>query len=83
VFFSRNYRVDDPELTERMYRDNDKVAAQDLDMVEAQQRAILASSGFRDMPIRQDRGLEAAHRILAQLMAEEQKEKGSGSIYSR
>jgi vanillate monooxygenase len=71
IFFSRNYRTDDPELTERMYRDNDKVAGQDLDMVEAQQRAIAASPGSRDLPIRQDRGLEAAHRILTRLMAEE------------
>lgn len=71
VFFSCNYRTDDAALTERMYRDNDRVASQDLDMVEAQQRAIAAAPGSRDLPIRQDRGLEAAHRILARLIAEE------------
>ena len=77
VFFSRNYRIDDAALTERMYRDNDKVAGQDLDMVEAQQRAISAAPASRDMPIRQDRGLEAAHRILARLKADEAGESRS------
>ena len=32
---------------------------------------IEAAPGSRDMPIRQDRGLEAGHRILARLRAEE------------
>lgn len=67
VLVSRNFRIGDVELTRRIHADNDRVAAQDIDIVEAQQRMIDLAPGRRDMPIRQDKGLVAAHRILARL----------------
>jgi phenylpropionate dioxygenase-like ring-hydroxylating dioxygenase large terminal subunit len=72
VSIARNFRIDDAALTERMREDNDKVHAQDLEIVEAQQRVIALSPGYRDMPIRQDHGLIAAHRILERLHRAEQ-----------
>lgn len=67
VLVSRNFRIADAALTKRIHADNDKVAGQDIDIVEAQQRMIDLSPGRRDMPIRQDKGLVAAHRILDRL----------------
>ncbi|MGE0736865.1 MAG: Rieske 2Fe-2S domain-containing protein [Alphaproteobacteria bacterium] len=67
VLVSRNFRIDDHDLTKRIHADNDRVAAQDMDIVEAQQRMIELSPNYRDMPIRQDKGLMAAHRILERL----------------
>lgn len=67
VLVSRNFRTDDDVLTKRIHADNDKVAGQDMDIVEAQQRMIDLSPNYRDMPIRQDKGLMAAHRILERL----------------
>jgi vanillate monooxygenase len=67
VLVSRNFRIGDAALTKRIHADNDKVAAQDIDIVEAQQRMIDLAPGRRDMPIRQDKGLVAAHRILDKL----------------
>jgi vanillate monooxygenase len=71
VLVSRNFRIDDAALTRRIHADNDRVAAQDIDIVEAQQRMIDLAPGRRDMPIRQDKGLVAAHRILDRLAAAE------------
>lgn len=72
VLVSRNFRIDDAALTRRIHADNDKVAGQDIDIVEAQQKMIALSPHYRDMPIRQDKGLMAAHRILDRLAAAEQ-----------
>jgi vanillate monooxygenase len=71
VLVSRNFRIDDAALTKRIHADNDKVAAQDIDIVEAQQRMIDLVPARGDMPIRQDKGLVAAHRILDRLAAVE------------
>jgi vanillate O-demethylase monooxygenase subunit len=75
VLVSRNFRLHDADLTRRIHADNDRVAAQDIDIVEAQQRMIALSPGTRDMPIRQDKGLVAAHRILDRLAAAERAEQ--------
>lgn len=72
VLVSRNFRIGDTELTRRIHADNDRVAAQDIDIVEAQQKMIARSPGYRDMPIKQDKGLMAAHRILERLWRAEQ-----------
>jgi phenylpropionate dioxygenase-like ring-hydroxylating dioxygenase large terminal subunit len=69
VSVSRNFRIEDAELTEQMRIDNDKVHEQDLAIVEAQQRMISLSPYYRDMPIKQDHGLMAAHRIMERLQA--------------
>jgi len=73
VLVSRNFRIADAALTQRIHADNDRVAAQDIDIVEAQQRMIELCPGRRDMPIRRDKGLVAAHRILDRLAAAEAK----------
>ncbi len=67
VLVSRNFRIGDTALTKLIHADNDRVAAQDIDIVEAQQRMIDLAPDRRDMPIRQDKGLVAAHRILDRL----------------
>jgi phenylpropionate dioxygenase-like ring-hydroxylating dioxygenase large terminal subunit len=72
VLVSRNFRIEDDALTRRIHADNDRVAAQDIDIVEAQQKMIALSPGHADMPIKQDKGLMAAHRILERLWRAEQ-----------
>lgn len=72
VLVSRNFRIDDTELTRRIHADNDRVAAQDIDIVEAQQKMVALTPGYQDMPIKQDKGLMAAHRILKNLYRAEQ-----------
>jgi vanillate O-demethylase monooxygenase subunit len=67
VLVSRNFRIADPDLTRRMYEDNDRVHHEDVAIVEATQRSLDGCPDFREMSIAQDRGLNAAHRILAQL----------------
>jgi len=69
VAMSRNFGVGDPAVREMVYRDNDKVHQQDLAIVEAQQRMIDLAPGYQDMPIKQDRGLVIAHRIMERLYA--------------
>lgn len=71
VLVSRNFRIGDADLTRRIHADNDRVAAQDIDIVEAQQQMIELTPGYRDMPIQQDKGLMAAHRILERLQRAE------------
>lgn len=67
ILVSRNFRIEDSQLTRRIHDDNDRVAEQDIEIVEAQQRMIDQTPGYRDMPIQQDKGLMAAHRILEKL----------------
>lgn len=74
LLVSRNFRIDDEELTRKVFEDNSRVAAEDMDIVEAQQRMIDLSPGSVDMPLRQDRGLVAAHRILDRLAKQENAE---------
>ena len=70
VSVSRNFKIDDEEFTKQIYKDNDAVHAQDLEIVEAQQRMIDLVPDYRDMPLRQDRSITYAHRILARLEKE-------------
>lgn len=77
ISISRNFRIDDVELTKQMRADNDAVHQQDLAIVEAQQRMVSLSPKFRDMPIKQDRGLVAAHRIMERKYAAEQAISGA------
>jgi phenylpropionate dioxygenase-like ring-hydroxylating dioxygenase large terminal subunit len=67
VLVSRNFRIGDAALTKRIFDDNERVAAEDIEIVEAQQKMIALSPGYADMPIKQDKGLMAAHRILERL----------------
>ena len=76
VLVSRNFRIDDAALSRRIFDDNERVAAEDIEIVEAQQKMIALSPGYADMPIRQDKGLMAAHRILERLARSESPERG-------
>lgn len=67
VAMSRNFGIGDSQVREQVFRDNDKVHQQDLQIVEAQQRMIDLAPDCQDMPIRQDRGLVAAHRIMERI----------------
>lgn len=75
ILVARNFRIHDSDLTQRIFAENEKVAAQDLDIVEAQQRMIEMSPDYRDMPIEQDKGLMAAHRIMEKLHRAEERAK--------
>jgi len=72
VAMSRNFGVGDPAVQDQVYRDNDKVHQQDLQIVEAQQRMIDLAPAYQDMPIKQDRGLVMAHRIMERLYSRQQ-----------
>jgi phenylpropionate dioxygenase-like ring-hydroxylating dioxygenase large terminal subunit len=67
IVMSRNFGIDDPTVRDRVHADNDKVHQQDLAIVEAQQRMIDLAPNYQDMPIRQDKGLVQAHRIMDRL----------------
>ncbi len=69
IAIARNFGVCDPAVARMVYEDNDRVHQQDLTIVEAQQQMIEAVPDYQDMPLRQDRGLVHAHRILKRLYA--------------
>ena len=71
VSVCRNFRIDDMELDAQMLEDNDRVHQQDLEIVEAQQRMIDLVPDYQDMPIRQDKPLTIAHRVMARLEKQE------------
>lgn len=64
IVMARNFGIADPAVRDRVHGDNDKVHQQDLEIVEAQQRMIDLAPDHEDMPIRQDKGLIQAHRIM-------------------
>lgn len=64
---SRNFRIDDEGLTQQIYEGNERVHAQDLAIITAQQRMWDLVPEREDMMIAQDRGVVAAHRILSRL----------------
>lgn len=73
VLVSRNFKLDDREMTERVRQGNIRVHQQDLAIILAQQRIREKAPGLREMAIRQDRGIVAAHRVLARLVEQEKR----------
>lgn len=71
VRVSRNFRIDDDALTEQIYQGNERVHAQDLAIISAQQRMGNFAPNHEEVLIAQDRGVVAARRILSRLKAEE------------
>lgn len=71
VLVSRNFKVDDQETTEKVRKGNIRVHQQDLAIILAQQKMRERLPGRREMAIRQDRGIVAAHHVLARLVEEE------------
>ncbi len=67
IAVTRNFGVGDPAVSKMVYEDNDRVHQQDLVIVEAQQAMIDTVPDYQEMPIRQDRGLVHAHRIMKRI----------------
>ena len=71
IALSRNFRIDDDALSQRLNEGALRVHQEDVDIAEAQQRMALAVPEARDLPLMADRGMQAAHRIMkAQLEKE-------------
>lgn len=66
VAISRNFLIDDAELTQKLDAENAKVHDEDRDMVEAQHKTILAFPEMRDMNLRQDQAIARAQAIMAE-----------------
>ncbi len=83
VRVSRNFRIDDDVLTQQIYEGNERVHAQDMAIITAQQRMWDLVPDREEVLIAQDRGVVAARRILARLAkeetAEEQKQLASSN----
>jgi vanillate monooxygenase len=79
VVVSRNFGHGDPEVRAMIYADADRVHHEDIAIIEAQQEMIDAVPGYQDMPIRQDRGLVHAHRIMKRLHAQQTSGKSAPS----
>ena len=79
VSVSRNFKIDDEDVSRLMHDDNDRVHQQDLKIVEAQQQMIDLVPDYQDMPIRQDKGLIIAHRTLSRLEKEEREGRGAAA----
>jgi len=71
VRVSRNFRIDDDALTQQIYEGNERVHAQDLAIITAQQRMGEIAPDHEEVLIAQDRGVVAARRILSRLLEEE------------
>ena len=72
IAFARNFRIHDSALTQALDHEADAVHREDLEIVEAQQRAIEAHPNAPELALRQDRAIIAAHRILERLAREEE-----------
>ncbi|MDB5531814.1 MAG: Vanillate O-demethylase monooxygenase subunit [Hyphomicrobiales bacterium] len=70
VAISRNFLIDDGELTKRLDIENAKVHDEDREMVEAQYRTIRANPHSQDKNLRQDQAIARADAILARLSGE-------------
>ena len=68
---SRNFKIDDGATSQEHFAGNERVLAEDVAIIEAQQRYITAYPAYHDVAIRQDRVLIQAHKILDQLAADE------------
>lgn len=82
VRVSRNFRIDDEELTHKIYEGNEKVHAQDLDIILAQQQMWDLVPDKEEIMISQDRGVVAAHRILER-MAQKERENSQESRHTK
>lgn len=70
---SRNFKIDDAATSREQFEGNERVLAEDVAIIEAQQRYITAYPAYADVAIRQDRVLIQAHKILDRLAAAEQR----------
>lgn len=68
---AHHFGLDDPALTEAIYQDVVKAFGEDRSIIEAQQRILDASPGFRPVATAHDSGLNQARFILKKRLAQE------------
>lgn len=71
---ARNFKADDPELTKAIRDGQGKIFAEDLEVLEAQQRNLLAYPERRLLMLNIDTGGVQARRILDRLVKAEQQQ---------
>ncbi|MDF3834350.1 aromatic ring-hydroxylating dioxygenase subunit alpha, partial [Cupriavidus basilensis] len=74
---ARNFRPEDAELTATIREGQGKIFAEDLEMLEAQQRNLLAHPERKLLKLNIDAGGVQARRILDRLIAQEQAQPAS------
>ncbi|TAL75599.1 MAG: aromatic ring-hydroxylating dioxygenase subunit alpha [Burkholderiaceae bacterium] len=67
VAISRNFRIDDVDLTHKLDADARRVHMEDLEIAEAQQSMKPWTHGTPDMALKADKAVTASHRILERL----------------
>jgi vanillate O-demethylase monooxygenase subunit len=77
---ARNFRPEDKELTERIREGQGKIFAEDLAMLEAQQRNLLEYPERNLLKLNIDAGGVQSRRVLERLIAQSQ--PGAGAISS-
>jgi len=70
-FWTRDFARDDAAMDDLVVRGNRQVAEEDIAMIEAQAEMIALQPEARAVPVRADRGLAAAQRILDRAAAAE------------
>ena len=68
---ARNYRLDDPDLTEFLAKAASTAFGEDVDILAAQQRSIdSAEAEWRGIDINADAGVLQARRVIDKMLAE-------------
>lgn len=81
VAMSRNFRIDDAELTRKLDEGARKVHMEDVEIAEAQQSMRPWTGSTPDMALKADKAVTAAHRIVQRLEdAEAQAFVGGGKV---
>src|SRR5207253_10717938 len=76
---ARNFKADDAQLTETIREGQGKIFAEDLEMLEAQQRNILANPERKLLKLNIDAGGVQARRVLDRLLQQEQAGQAEGA----
>jgi vanillate O-demethylase monooxygenase subunit len=76
---ARNFRPDDADLTETIREGQGKIFAEDLSMLEAQQRNLLAYPERNLLKLNIDAGGVQSRRVLERLLAQSQPAVGNVS----
>lgn len=74
---ARNFSVDDTELTERMRMSQGKIFAEDMEILEAQQKSLSRNPKRRLIPLNIDAGGVYARRVIDRMIKEETTETTS------
>lgn len=74
---ARSFKVDDPELTETIREGQGKIFSEDLEMLESQQRNLLAYPERKLLSLNIDAGGVQARRMLERLIKDEQEARAA------